>query len=678
MPLPVFPGRSRAEKLPQSSRPLTRKTVRHILLLILVVVPKHTSRCFRLLLAGLLYLLPALLCAQDTIQLDYTDISQIHLEEPSRKMRKKIASAYIGPEDSLPAVFQQLRFTKGVVHPIYIPSDHVTKKIAVRFNLCNSADSAQSVWFFPGLYFWKVQLYKLQDNGQLEQLPSIMPKEPAEISYRKLTLQPHDSCVIVAELTQVRTHLNGLRPRLIHPEYLQAAVITLDNSNIESKVFTYVFCGLLMMMILFSLANYFMNRNAEFLYYAGYAFFLGLMLFIKGIYSYHSSDFGFFQEGYLDFIMQSVGCLLYMPFMQTYLATRTRHPFLHRLYNFGMIMLVGSMIAFTLVHYFTWNFALENYIENIAKGLLLIIIFVFLVYSIRRWEDRLLRYLFWGNFCLFFFSLFSLLMLTGNIIPRDLPAIFKSSIFYYELGILLELIFFLMGLNYKNRRQLIAQAQERERLKAENLMNEYEREIAVYKGQQEERERISADMHDELGSGMTAIRLMSEIARNKMKENTPIEIEKISRSADEVLNKMNAIIWSMNSGNDSVDNLVSYIRSYALEYFENTPIACRIYTPETISERELSGDKRRNLFLCVKETLNNALKHSKASEIRIYFMTDEILTIKIVDNGVGIDLQKIRKFGNGLKNIAKRMESIGGSYQIENNNGTVTTLRLPL
>jgi signal transduction histidine kinase len=171
---------------------------------------------------------------------------------------------------------------------------------------------------------------------------------------------------------------------------------------------------------------------------------------------------------------------------------------------------------------------------------------------------------------------------------------------------------------------------------------------------------------------------MSEIARNKMKENTPIEIEKISRSADEVLNKMNAIIWSMNSGNDSVDNLVSYIRSYALEYFENTPIACRIYTPETISERELSGDKRRNLFLCVKETLNNALKHSKASEIRIYFMTDEILTIKIVDNGVGIDLQKIRKFGNGLKNIAKRMESIGGSYQIENNNGTVTTLRLPL
>ena len=141
---------------------------------------------------------------------------------------------------------------------------------------------------------------------------------------------------------------------------------------------------------------------------------------------------------------------------------------------------------------------------------------------------------------------------------------------------------------------------------------------------------------------------------------------------------MNAIIWSMHSGNDTVDNLVSHIRSYALEYFENTPIDCKIFTPEHIEPTELTGDKRRNLFLSVKETLNNVLKHSKATGLRIEFKIDTALTIKIMDNGIGIDLQKIRQFGNGLKNIAKRIESIGGSYQIENNNGTVTTLKLPL
>jgi len=134
----------------------------------------------------------------------------------------------------------------------------------------------------------------------------------------------------------------------------------------------------------------------------------------------------------------------------------------------------------------------------------------------------------------------------------------------------------------------------------------------------------------------------------------------------------------MNSGNDTLDNLVSYIRSYALEYFEGTPIQCKVNTPENIPPNEINGDKRRNTFLCVKETLNNALKHSGASLIRLDFSFNHSLKITISDNGKGIDMQQLRKFGNGLKNIAHRMESIGGSFRIERNNGTITTLELPV
>lgn len=636
------------------------------------------SRC-RSALILLIFLAVALRSAtQDTLRLPYIDLAGITLSHNFDPLAQTIGSSFLSKGKLLTDEYSQLNFQHGPTYKKFVPKSNVTKRIILRFNLFNSGDTARSAWFFPGLYYWDIILYRISPTGELLRLPEVVPAEPREISYRLITIAPHDSARIVAELVMVRTHLNTIRPKLIVPAYLNSYVTALDNTNMDAKIITYLFCGLLMMMILFSLANYLQGGNREFLFYSGYAFFIGLMLFIKAIYSYHTTRFGFFQEGYLDFVMQSIGTLLYMPFMQRYLSTKKYHPFLDKLYNFGIIMLVVSMLLFTWAHYFTGNFVLENYIENITKGVLLLMIFVFLVYSIRFWSDWLLRYLFWGNFCLFFFSLFSLLMLTGNLIPGNLPPIFKNSVFYYEVGILLELIFFLMGLNYKNRRQLITQARERERLKAENQMNEYEKEIAVYKGQQQERERISADMHDELGSGMTAIRLMSEIARNKMKENTPVEIEKISRSADEVLNKMNAIIWSMNSGNDTVDNLVSYIRSYAIEYFENTPIDCRIFTPENIGTRELTGDKRRNVFLCVKETLNNALKHSKATEIKIYFITDDMLTIRIVDNGVGIDMQQLRQFGNGLKNIRKRMESIGGSYQIENSNGTTTTLKLPL
>ncbi len=602
------------------------------------------------------------------------ELSKISLSE---NIRNKIEFAYMDPGTVLLQAYDTLTFSKGLIHQNFIPEKYVTKKSVLRFHVSNATDSVYRAWFFPGLYYWEIKLYRLNGDA-LQPLPSIMPAAMKEISYRLISVDPQSTQTIVAELTHVRTHLNRVRPSLIHPNYLPAYVKELDSTNMESKVITYLFCGLLLMMILFSLASFFQGANKEFLYYSGYAFFIGAMLFIKAIHSFHTSWFGFFQETYLDYIMQCAGLFMYMLFMQKFLATKQQHPFLYRLYYTGVIILIASMIGFTYVHFFTQNYPLENLVENGTKILLLIMVVVFLVYSTRVWHDKLLRYLFWGNLFLFIFSLLSLLMLNQSIIKDNLPGILKNSLFYYEVGLLIELIFFLLGLNHKNKRQLISQARERERLKAKDQLNEYEKEIAIYKAQQQERERISADMHDELGSGMTAIRLMSEIARNKMKENTPVEIEKISHSADEVLNKMNAIIWSMNSGNDTIDNLVSYIRSYALEYFENTPISCRIVTPEKIDPNELTGDKRRNLFLCVKETLNNVLKHSKATELKIDFTIDDALTIRITDNGVGIDLQKVRRFGNGLKNIAKRMESIGGSYHIENTVGTTTTLNLPL
>jgi signal transduction histidine kinase len=306
---------------------------------------------------------------------------------------------------------------------------------------------------------------------------------------------------------------------------------------------------------------------------------------------------------------------------------------------------------------------------------LLAMMVIFLIYCLRYWKDKLLRYLFWGNLLYFFFAVCSQFLILLGHVPGNLPDVFSSSLFYYELGLFLELVFFLAGLSYKNRRQIIDQTKERERLKMEN---EFEKQMAVVTAQQEERNRISTDMHDELGSGMTAIRLMSEIAKNKMKENTPPEIERISQSADDILNKMNAIIWSMNSKNDSLGNLISYIRAYTTEYLEGTAVKCRVYVPDLIPEQELSGDKRRNVFLCVKETLNNMLKHSKATEITIDILANGLLQIKIHDNGIGIDLENIRQFGNGLQNIDRRMKSIGGEFKIENNNGTESSLTLPL
>jgi signal transduction histidine kinase len=241
---------------------------------------------------------------------------------------------------------------------------------------------------------------------------------------------------------------------------------------------------------------------------------------------------------------------------------------------------------------------------------------MFIVYSIKR-KDTLLNYLAGGSFALIFFSIISqgIIMFGWNF--SDNILLLNRALFYYELGLVTELILFLSGLAYKNRRDIIERVKERERLKLDNERKEFEKQIAVVTATQHERDRISADMHDELGSGVTAIRLMSEILKTRMKNQSFPELEKISNSANDLLGKMNTIIWTMKSSNDTVESLVAYIRAHAIEYFDNTPIECTVRMPAVIPQVDISGEKRRNVFLSIKEALNNAMKHSQASQLSI-------------------------------------------------------------
>ena len=607
--------------------------------------------------------------SQDS-SLSYIDISRTKYLDT---ITNQLATAYVSPDLSIEKNYNNLEYLIGRLFRT-IPPKLVSKKIIAKFKVANYSDSTRSVYFFPGFYFDDIRLFRQTDNGLIP-LPRILPMRADSLGYRLIVLAPHDSAVLFAQLHQVKTYNNNFFPRFVNPNFLPSFITDIHHLQERLDEATYLFSGLLLMMILFSLANYIQGRNRDFLYYSGYAFFLAAMLFSKAFYNFHAQSLNYFLESWLDYILQSIGYVFYMIFMQKFLENQ--YPFLHRLYRSGIIILAASVLCFSFLHFATNNYLVEYWVETSTKIILLAMILAFTIYSLRKWNDKLLRILVWGNLSLFIFSLISQTIILFKL-RFHLPSIFNAALFYYQLGLFLELVFFLMALSYKNRQQIIEQTKETEWLKMENQRKEFEKQMAVVTAQQEERNRISTDMHDELGSGMTAIRLMSEIAKNKMKENTPHEIEKISQSADDVLNKMNAIIWSMNSKNDSLGNLISYIRLYALEYLEATQIDCKVNIPEYIPEVELTGDKRRNIFLCVKESLNNVLKHSKCTALKIDMTVNSQLMIRIHDNGIGIDLGNVRQFGNGLQNIERRMESIGGGFQIQNDHGTVTMLKLPL
>jgi signal transduction histidine kinase len=552
-----------------------------------------------------------------------------------------------------------------------IPPGVVPKKVYLQYNLINSDSTARSFYLFPGQLFTEVAAYRKKEDGSLLLL---QPIEPAK-GYTKITLQPGESGLFIQQLTFCKNPKNYLLPQIINETYLSNYEKISYNEEMNLRITGFVLSGVLLMMILFMSANYLLSGKKEFLYNCIYSICMFGLIFLYPLLLRTPGGFFTFFIGYLDFFLMVTGTIFYIAFTRKFLNTKTEYPLLEKIFRMEELALFFILLAFSYLHFFTDMFWLENGLENCMKVIILALGVVYIVIALKQ-HNRLMNYLAAGNAVLILFSCISLSMIwyTGKKY-----SIVTSAYFYYSIGIVLEIIFFILGLTYKNRKELIATTQEGATIKLEAEKKEFEAKLAVIKGQQEERNRISADMHDDLGSGMTAIRLYSELAKKKINTTQVPELDKISSFANELLNKMNAIIWTMSSSNDSLENLIAYIRSYSLEYFENTGIDCRFTIPEEVPAVEVTGEKRRNIFLTVKETLNNILKHAEATKVHIEFRPrEDLLILMIHDNGKGIDLDNIRVFGNGLKNMKKRMESIGCNFNIENNSGTLVTLNCNL
>jgi signal transduction histidine kinase len=194
-----------------------------------------------------------------------------------------------------------------------------------------------------------------------------------------------------------------------------------------------------------------------------------------------------------------------------------------------------------------------------------------------------------------------------------------------------------------------------------------------------ERLRISAELHDDIGGELSAIRLLSEMAQMNKTENPQQQFEKISASSSDLVQKMNEIVWALNVNNDTLQSLISYVQRYAVRYLDDVGIECKFTQPETIPKYEVDGAVRRNIFLMVKEALNNIVKHASATCV---FMRVEInyqLEILIHDNGKGIEKENLTaNTGNGLSTMQKRAKDLKGAMQITNHNGTTIVFLIPL
>lgn len=197
-----------------------------------------------------------------------------------------------------------------------------------------------------------------------------------------------------------------------------------------------------------------------------------------------------------------------------------------------------------------------------------------------------------------------------------------------------------------------------------------------------ERARIARDLHDDLGGSLMQVSLLLDMTRRDLgsPDKAGKGVQQCSLKMHQVVESVDEIIWAINPRNDTARYLIDYLSQFAVEFLEAANIPCRVELPERIPDLSVSPEARHNLFLVVKETLNNIARHAQASEIRLQVTaTEDSLGILVEDNGHGFERAPDNASADGLRNMRQRMEEISGQFQIESQvgRGTRVSFRYP-
>jgi two-component system sensor histidine kinase UhpB len=220
----------------------------------------------------------------------------------------------------------------------------------------------------------------------------------------------------------------------------------------------------------------------------------------------------------------------------------------------------------------------------------------------------------------------------------------------------------LLGYFLFNRYQLRRKIQEQEAL------------LAV-------RNNIAKDLHDEIGSTLTSIKILSEVSgRNLHRDHSKTSsfLQKITEQSAAVQQGISDIVWSVKPENDKLENMVIRMREYVAQTLESRNICTVINIDEKVLDRTLDMNQRRDFFLIFKESVNNIAKYADATEVQIKLeKRNNDLQMHVIDNGKGFDVSR-ETSSSGLKNMRSRAVSLKGTMDIHSGQGKGSTIILTI
>ena len=419
-----------------------------------------------------------------------------------------------------------------------------------------------------------------------------------------------------------------------------------------------LYFGIMIVMAIFNFFIYWTNRNREYLYYVIYVLsFVCFFAYNKGV----GHEFIWYKAlwfNHLTPIFISSGVTFGMLFANSFLEADRYFPFSQKIAKVLIGLLTICLMAYWLGAGST-SIALLNFVAFFT------VIYVLMVSTyiwLRGSQTALFFLIAWSVFLV---SALIFIMQLSNILPSD--NFTRNAL---QIGSALEVVLLSFALAYR----INTDRKEKEKYQAEV--------IRQLQANDQMRNRIARDLHDDIGSTLSSIGILSQVVENQMGDNSESVkdmVRKIGESSQKVQRSLSDIVWTTKQTEDNFDNVLVKMKEFTSEVLEAKDIFYN-FNIDSMPDVKLTPSRQYNFYLIYKEAVNNIVKYSNADEVNIDIVRQNgSLTLNIIDNGIGFDEKKV-KLGNGLANMRKRADSLDGEISIisKEKEGTRVSLEIPV
>jgi signal transduction histidine kinase len=439
--------------------------------------------------------------------------------------------------------------------------------------------------------------------------------------------------------------------------------------------------GMLVMMLLYVLAQFALFRTPEYGYYAAYIFIMLLLLFENALEVFELDFIRNTGEAYrrVNEHLQVTAYCFYFAFLSCYTNARHTDRLLRRILRNTVIALLVYIVVDDAL---PWIGVYPSDLWWTLLRCILALLVVYLAYRVWNLKQPYARYPIYGGIAFMLFAVVSLICSLNRDLQRSILWPFGYEMFYYFAGVIVEITFFTMGLAHKRRQDAIDKVEAQEALKLEVERQQVRHLSALSEVQENERSRFAKDLHDGLGGMLSGVKLsLSNMKGNVLLHGEYVDVfERALDMLDNSIHELRRV-----SHNLMPEAMVKFGLAASLKDFCDFINSSRVIH---VIFQHIGNDKRPEmsveivLYRVANELVNNALRHSSATELIVQLNCDDhLLTLTVEDNGKGFDQSILeRTTGSGWPNIKSRVAYLKGSLDVQTSagNGTSVNITIPI